>query len=160
MALVKGTNSYVDIAETDAYLEDRLDGALWLGASPEVQDQSLVTAFHALNTMGWKGYVVSDDQAMAWPRVGSYYDRSRGKQINFDSEATEAPQRVRYAQIELAVHYVANAGITLDTGNVLSLEVGSVNLETITAPSQIPLVVRRYVDPFLTEASQGLTRIN
>jgi len=44
MALVLNTNSYVEIADADGYLETRIDSANWFNATDEIREQALVTA--------------------------------------------------------------------------------------------------------------------
>ena len=161
MALTKGTNSWVTAAEADTYFEDRSQEAEWLAAGAVVQEQALVTAFYTLNALSWVGYAASETQNTAFPRHGAYYDPTYGRVITFSDTATEAPNRVKRGQYEMALHIVLNSGVSTDTGRVSSLNAGSVSLTTISPPSRIPFNVEREIGPLLQGGgSSGLSRVN
>lgn len=149
MALVKGTNSYVDQDETEVYFEDRASAGAFDSASDDAIDRALVTAARILDTLEWAGYASDEDQPMAFPRTGSYIDTARGRAIAFDADATEAPRRVKEGQFEMAFHILNNSALLDDTGRVDDVAVGSITLQDISSPSLLPAAVRRLIRPLL-----------
>ena len=149
MALVKGTNAYVTVAEADAYFADRLDVAAWTDAPNEQKEQSLITATALLNDLTWGGRVVSESQALAFPRVGCYYDPHLGYETVFPDSV---PGRIVVATYELAYHLLNNDGLLDDSGVVDTLSLGSLSLGKIRAPNKIPNVVHSKIKPLLVNA--------
>lgn len=147
MALTKGTNSYVTVEEADAYFEDRLDAAAWADEEDEGRkSKALVTATSLLDALCWTGYAVSESQALAFPRVGCYFDPRLGYDIAFSSTV---PDRIVKANYELAYHLLNNDGLLDDTGSVQDLGLGTVKLDRISSPDRIPFVVKRLIQPML-----------
>jgi len=146
MALVKGVNSYATVAEADSYFADRLDVAAWSEASELQKGQSLVTATSILDGLNWIGFAVSDSQALAFPRVGSYFDPRLGMDVAMTSSV---PTRVITATYELAYHLLNNDGILDDSGSVVDLQVGAISLKTISSPNKVPQNVNRFIKPLL-----------
>lgn len=153
MALVKGTNSYVTVVEATAYFEDRSNAEVWNGASATAQEQALVTAADILDTLPWVGSSAAASQNMAFPRTGSYTDPGRGRVINFESSATEAPLPVKKGQYELAYHILNNDTLLEDTGSVQDLALAGIGLVDIVSPSLLPGAVRRFINPLLKRGS-------
>ena len=147
MALVKSTNSYVNVSEANAYFADRLDAAAWTSAPAPQKEQSLVTATSILDNLNWSGCVVSEAQALAFPREGEYFDPRIGYSIVLPTDAV--PDRIIKATFELAHHLLNNDGLLDDTGSVESLVVGEINLQKIRAPGSIPGNVNRLIRPLL-----------
>jgi hypothetical protein len=145
MALVKGTNSYVTVAEADAYFEDRLDIAAWSSASSVQKSQALVTATRMLDELEWTGVAVSESQPLAFPRSGAYYDPKLGMDVNFN-ESTP-PTRIVQATYELAYHLLNNDGLLDDTGSVKNLTVGSISLELVIGANKMPNTIRKLIKP-------------
>ena len=146
MAATKGVNSYVDVAEADAYFNDRLDAAAWSDEQNEDQkSRALVTATRMLDDLKWSGVAVSVDQSLAFPRNGCYFDPRVGSHIDMNP----TPKRLEVATCELAYHLLNNDGLLDDTGSVESLQVGPVNLQNVTAAQKIPSTVRRHINPLL-----------
>lgn len=149
MALVKGQNSFVTVAEADSYFADRSAVSQWDSASITSKEQAVVSAWSVLEQLPWKGYTTTEDQPVAFPRVGSYYDRSRGRSIEFDSDATEAPNRVKRGQYELAFHLLRNPTILNKSSQVRSLVAGGIELEIISEASELTPSVRREIEPLV-----------
>ena len=145
MALAKGTNSYATVSEADSYFEDRLDVAAWTSANATQKAQALITATTLLNDLNWTGVAVSDSQALAFPRVGSYFDPRLGMEVILSD--TLVPNRVINASYELAYHLLNNDGLLDDTGSVENLSLGSINLENIVGANKIPSNVKRLIKP-------------
>jgi hypothetical protein len=151
MALTKGTNSYVDLAEADIYFQDRLDVAAW-DEAPEIEkEKALVTSTTYLNSLEWVGYIEDSLQALAFPRQGYYYDPKYGREVTLDGEI---PDRIIIAQMELAYHFLNNDGLLDDTGKVVNLEVASIKLEEIQNAPKIPSFVRNLLKPLLLNSRQ------
>ena len=152
MALVKGTNSYADVTESDLYFEDRLDVDAWTSADNTSKAQALVTATSVLDGLYWAGTAISDSQPLAFPRSAYYFDPRLGTHTALNNEV---PKRIISANIELAYHLLNNDGLLDDSGVVKDLEVGPVQLTTILAPSLIPSVVKRLIKPLLVNAGSN-----
>lgn len=149
MALVKGTNSYSDVVAAEAYFSLRLDVAAWLEASEDQKAQALVTATMILESYNWTGIALSASQPLAFPRSGSYFDPRLGRLVTF----TEAlPDRLVQACHELAYHLLNNDGMLDDSGSVKDLQLGSISLRGIKAPSKMPDHVYAIVKPMLANA--------
>jgi len=146
MALVKGTNSYVTVAEADSYFADRLDVDAWNTADSATKAQALVTASAVLEEQPWAGVVVDVDQPMAFPRIGTYFDPRLGCRTVFTDSV---PFRVLEACYDLAYNLILNDGVSDSTGGVKNLQVGSIKLEFILNPSVVPVSVRRKIKPIL-----------
>jgi hypothetical protein len=151
MALVKGTNSYVTVAEADSYFETRIDVAAWASAIEGEKAKALVTATMVLDNLDWTGAAVSETQTLAFPRAGSYFDPRLGVYVELVS--TTVPSRIITATFELAYHLLNNDGLLDDTGEVDNLRVGSITLDNIKTASRIPAIVKRLVKPL--QVNQG-----
>jgi hypothetical protein len=69
-SIVDGANSYISVADADAYLACQRYNTEWLSATPDQQVQAVVTATRAIDAnMVFNGYVVSTDQSLRWPRI-------------------------------------------------------------------------------------------
>jgi len=149
MALVKGENSYVDVAEADAYFDDRLDAAAWTDETDPLQKaRALITATSMLDNLEWSGVAVSVDQTLAFPRNGSYFDPRLGSNANMDP----VPKRVEVATFELAYHLLNNDGLLDDTGLVNEIDAGPINLKDIIPANTIPQTVKRQINPLLNNS--------
>jgi hypothetical protein len=150
MALKKGTNSYATVAEADSYFEDRLDAAAWSLASEEQREKALVTATTVIDTMRWLGYVTDDEQRLAFPRVGRYFDDKLGTEVQMDS--SEVPERILIGLFEQAYHLLNSEGILDEVGTLDSLGVGSISIDIKREAALIPPIVRKVVRPLLRTA--------
>jgi hypothetical protein len=159
MALSKGTNSNVTVEEADLYFADRLDVAAWTAAGAEEKGLALVTATSMLEGLTLAGYAVSETQALAFPRVGDYFDPRLGLSVSFPE--TGAPLRWLKATYELAYHLLNNDGLLDDTGEVKDLEVYGIKLANIRSANKLPSVVNNLVRPMLVNAgAQAWWRAN
>jgi hypothetical protein len=153
MALAKDTNSYVTRAEANTYFTDRLDAAAWNAATDPDKDQALITATALLEQQSYTGYMVEDTQALAFPRVGEYFDPRVGSVVIFESDVV--PTRMITANYEMALHLLNNSGLLDDTGRVKSLKVDKIELISIRNPSRIPTFVDQYIRPLLSKSGQS-----
>lgn len=148
MAATKGVNSYVSLLEANAYFDNKLDVAAWVDAGDSQKEQALVTATRTLDVLEWKGTVRAEDQLLAFPREGSYFDPSRGKEVVF---STTLPQRLVDATYELAYHLLNNDGLLDDVGSVKSVSVGSISVNEIRPAGFLPSAVSKLIRPMRTQ---------
>ena len=154
MAVSKGINSYVTVAEADTYLADRLDVAAWISADVTQKGQALVTATALLDEMSWSGTAISESQSLAFPRVCEYFDPKLGTLIYLDG--TTVPNRIISAVIELAYHLLNNDGLLDNTGSIGSITIGPISLSGIKPASQVPRHVERIVKPLQINGGANL----
>jgi len=147
MALAKGTNSYVDVTEADAYLANRLAATEWAAAITADKERALITATGILDDLSWVGSVISDSQSLAFPRIGSYFDPALGCDVLLPDGAV--PERVQKATFELALHLYLNQDVLTDSGSVRNLNVSGIGLNTIIGPSRLPSTIKRIIRPLL-----------
>ena len=152
MALRKNINSYVSIVEADLYFEDRLDATSWTAASDTAKEQALVTATATLDNMEWTGVAVDQDQSLAFPRTGSYYDPKLGMEVMFTSEV---PTRIINATYELAYHLLNNDNALDNTGEVQSIHIGPIKLINIRSAGT-PSVIKNSIRPMLINSGANL----
>nr|HPG64642.1 hypothetical protein [Saccharofermentans sp.] len=135
MALVKGTNSYVTVAEANTYFSDRLDAAAWVAADDVIKAQALVTATGLFEDLRWAGVAISESQPLAFPRTGSYFDPRLGTFVYINNET---PGRISKATNELALHLLENDSVLDDTGSVGSITLEGISITNIRKPEKIP----------------------
>ena len=150
MALVKGINSFADVFEFDLLFADRLDVSAAVTAAAATKAAALITATDILNELHWAGVVSNSNQELAFPRSGSYFDPRLGGRVYLDG--TTIPARITKATLFLAYHLLTNEGLQDSTGKVIDLEVGSIHLTRIVAPSVIPLKVKTIIKPLLVNS--------
>lgn len=153
MALVKDTNSYVDLAEANLYFGDRLDAAAWEDASDALKEQALVTATSMLDEQRWAGYAVSITQPLAFPRVGTYFDPRLGTEVIFDDTV---PNRLIKATYEQAYHLLNNDGLLDITSSIDSLKVGPIELDNIRSAEKQSSTVKNLITPLLVNAGSSM----
>lgn len=152
MAVLKGTNSYVTVAEADSYFADRLNATAWTSADATLKGQSLVTAAILLNEQRWIGTAVSEDQPLAFPRSGEYFDPRVGASVYLSAGI---PSRVTNANFELALHLLQNDALLEDTGGVSSLVVGPIQLTSLQKANRIPKTVKTLITPLLINSGSS-----
>ena len=157
MALEIGVNSYVDLASAELYFADRMDAAAWASGNQLIREQALIMATATLEDMPWIGKVRESTQLLCWPRLGISWDVARGEEIVFD---TTTPSRVLRACYELAYHYLNNDGLFDDTGGVVTLQIDTINLQRIRAPSKMPTIVKKLLAPYLSGTGNKWWRAN
>jgi len=150
MALVKGVNSHVDVAEGDAYFEDRLDAETWRTASNTVKGQALVSATSALEEMPWCSVAVSESQSLAFPRTGLYFD----PRLGYGVALNPTPLRVKKATMELALHLLDNPDAMENSSSISGLAIDSIKLFNMKDAPKMPNAIRRILKPLLI--NQGM----
>lgn len=147
MALVLGTNSYVDVATADLYFADRLDVAAWTDASEAQKPRALITATLLLDDLKWAGVMSDTEQALAFPRAGTYFDPRAG--VPLDLIGTLASSRLSKACMELAYHLLNNDGLLDDIGGLKTLSLGTLDLKGLKSAGSLPSVVFNLIRPML-----------
>ncbi len=146
-------NSYVSVAEADAYFDLRLYATSWTGVSSnDTKARALISATRRVDQVAFDGYRASAAQALQWPRTESYdYEREEYLLDN------TVPQRIKDAVCELALNMLTAAAdpsatdalskfsaLSLPGGLSLTLRDGS------TANDSLPPVVLRLLTPFMS----------
>lgn len=127
MALVVGTNSYVDVAEADLYFTDRLYSDNWTSASAEIKSSALITACTVLETLCIWDYSKTDsEQDLEFPRNGE----------------TEVLNAVKIAQMEIALEMITQEAVsfTEEEDELKQIKAGSASIslyEKISNPMTI-----------------------
>jgi hypothetical protein len=147
MALVKGTNSYAEVAEADAYFETRVDCDKWLNATQADKERVLVTSTALLDDLSWTGIAVSDSQALAFPREGEYFDPRLGWHVTLSG----TPDRLLKAVYELSLHLLNNRSVLDVTSTVQDISVGSIKLTNIQQVSKMPSSIRQSLSCLLVD---------
>lgn len=125
------SNSYVSIADSDAYIDTRMAGPTgndaWVFAIAEDKCRALQTATRFLDHwVEWDGVASSYQQRLAWPRWGLL--TITGDTIQPD----EIPDEIKYAATELALILIAEdvaAQQDQEKSGLTGLSVGSVSLQ-------------------------------
>ena len=108
-------NSYVSLADSDLYFDDRLNSQGWTTAAADDKQRALLMAAARLNDENWRGDRVKTTQSLAWPRNDvekkdaiSYGTFGYGGGFGFYEAylPTEIPRPVVLAQMELALAYL------------------------------------------------------
>lgn len=161
-------NSFVTEAEMDAYCEGRLNASAWTSDAAALP--ALVEATRDLSNLTWKGWRVTETQALSWPREhvrdpDAIYDEDVGE-LGYPEYATDIiPQRVKDATCELALAYLKAgttdlASVDADT-NLTSKTVGPLSKSWGPAGKPTGLArfprVQQLIAPLLSPAASGLT---
>lgn len=128
---VSGANSYVSVADADAYFADIGAPADWSGATTTEKEQALVKGTQYLEAhYRWSsGSIGSDDQGLGWPRSGA--EDRYGRSIDDDV----VPEAVKQATCEAAVRTFTADLAGDQTQKVLSEEVSGAVAVTYDANS-------------------------
>jgi hypothetical protein len=109
-------NSFVTLAEANAYIDGRLNASSWTDASTDTKNRALVEATRDISDLTYVGTRVDLTQALAWPReyalnpdAPEFLERGEISELYYAE--TVIPQRVKDATCELAAQYV-KAGTT------------------------------------------------
>jgi len=154
MALVKGTNSYVTVAEADTYFSETANKGEWSGSS--AKEALLITATQMIDDVAWTGVAVTEDQLLGFPRVGEYFDPRLGLVVQMGV----APARVLRATFEQAYHLLLNESISNDTGSLLDVKVSTIEVKQLKDPPRIPSIVSKLLRPLIDNSSGIWWRAN
>jgi hypothetical protein len=151
MALIKNTNSYVDLDDADSFFEGRLHADAWNSADEIQRTKALITAARLLDNLSWIGVLRDDSQTLAFPRIGVYFDPLLGTSLELSADI---PKRVKDAQMELAQHLLMTDVVNSSSG-VSELKVDVIELKGLRADERFPSSVKRYITPLLDRSAHG-----
>lgn len=119
------SNSYITLAEADAYHESHVEAATWNAATDAEKDVAIAMATRMFDSeIDWKGSRYTEEQALRWPRVGTF-DKDR-----WYIKEDEIPQDLKNAVAEQARLLLAgDRAADRETTGISSLEVGSISLK-------------------------------
>ena len=147
-------NSYLAVADADAYFTDHSAPAGWTGSSA-VKENALRMATQYLDArykLCWKGMRRLETQALDWPRF-SAEDRD-GYYIDFDN----LPAKLEEACAELALRHLTETGglfpdLSAPSGGVVSQrdKVGPVETETRWSGTSSPYKRYSIVEALLAD---------
>lgn len=117
MTLIVGTNSYLSLADAEAYFAARLRATAWASASDADKETALLQACRAIESLvpNWEGAPTVTGQALQWPRMEVPNRRTGGRTSGwpYDGYAyydmTAMPQPLTDAQCEEALELLARA---------------------------------------------------
>ena len=142
-ATLKGTaaNSYVTLAEANAYFETVPHDEHWTG-SDDAKNRVLITATRYLDNFEYYGTRCSTTQALKWPRKDYKVD---GVKV----DETYIPQPIKNATFELAHSLLykgeALVGTTGTQGTYEQVELGDLKVK-FKDSSQTPGVINNILD--------------
>lgn len=124
MALIINENSYLEVADADAYFADRLNSTAWDGATIENKPKALIQATKAIEAMKFLGIRSASTQKLSFPRSDVYVD-------NILIDDTIVPQDVKDAVCEYAILMLQEDYTTPDDLEAFSeVAVGSIKIKT------------------------------
>ena len=71
----ESANSYVTLAEADAYFETVPSSTNWDDKTDDAKNRALISATRWIDTLNFYGDRCSADQALSWPRKNYHVDR-------------------------------------------------------------------------------------
>lgn len=153
-------NSYVTLAEADAYFENHPYASVWDG-----QEEVLIYACVLLdNLVAWNGYKYYWDQAiqrLQFPRTQTLVDQMEGSIL----PQPYIPNEIKHAQCELTLHLLNNTSLLADN-SFDKLEVGPIKVDfnQMQAGSQdlLPPVVQGLIARFgkVLRSGTGIMQAN
>ena len=127
-ATIKGANanSYVTLAEADAYFETVPSSTQWDNKQDDKKNRALISATRWIDSFVYYGDRCDDGQALKFPRNNYQVD---GVELSCDL----IPQNIKYAQFELA-RALANdtdaiTGTTGNQGNIAEAKLGDLEVK-------------------------------
>lgn len=150
MTLTIATNTYITIADANAYFTAR-GNAVWSAATDAQKEKALLEATQYLDGAYTYIGVLSDlEQPLAWPRTGAVI--TTGNMRGRDFEADEIPQAIKDAACELAVEAISESLMPVGERLVKKEKVDVIEVEYVDwSPSQ-----RTY--SFVTLLLRGIIR--
>lgn len=151
MALIVDTNSYLSVADADAYFLDRLNTTAWDGATAGDKSASLIQATKAIESMKFLGSRYLSTQKLSFPRSGLYEDG-----ILLDE--TVVPQNVKDAVCEYAILMLQEDYTAPDDLEQFGeVSVGSIRIKTNPSKGRKP--VPPMVDSLLSNYKDSTIRL-
>jgi len=168
-------NTYIGLSDANSFIEGLVlsdDAAAWDGSSNDNKNRALFTAAQRIDREKFLGARVSDTQALEWPRSGvrkpdtytNLYGLSFPNRLVADYYLdTEIPDRVKHAQVILAVYLNNNKdGIGLSgLEDFTAMSIGNINVTPNfygrTGIDRIPPIVDHYLNGLRIGGSANLT---
>ena len=150
---VANANSYVTIAEVDAWVLTNPHDTTWTALTDAAKNGYAVMAFRVLNEqMNWDGWQIDADQALDLPRSGMV-DKN-GNSIDND----EIPTEVKNAQCELArLLVIEDRTADPDTAGFKEIGVGSIKL-VIDKADRVPTLASAVFIMLSSFGSKSVTK--
>lgn len=153
MTLIVGTNSYITIAEADAYWSDR-NNSVWSAGTTASKEKALIEATQYIDNtydfIGYHGTLNLDTQPLAWPRDAVIIQSGPFKGVDVLNDVV--PQAIKDAQAELALEALsARLDPVLDRGgDIKSVKVDVIEVEYMdwAVSSKTFNFVRKLLRPF------------
>jgi hypothetical protein len=132
------SNSYLTLAEADAYHETHLYSDDWDGSDDATKNVALVMATRLMDSMfEWAAFPSDEDQALQWPRSGVM--AANKLELVADDEI---PQELKNATAELARQLISGdrtADSDIESLGITSLSAGPVSL-AFKATQQVKVI--------------------
>jgi hypothetical protein len=139
------SNSFVDLAYADAYFLSTLSAVRW--AALTVKNEALVSGTLYLDTLGYKGTVATDTQALQFPRLGS----------------AVIPERIKIATCGLALYMAENQDAFGVADMTTEIKVAVIQIKqevaAIGSISSLPLGIKNLIREFLDDGEGSLTLV-
>lgn len=150
MALLKGTNSYLDNSDADTYFADALHSAVWDAATEANQNKALVTATRMLDRQRWEGAKTGDPQALQFPRTGlTDRDGNAVSSVTVPADVESATAELALALLTDAdVQTTANSGSNVEEVDAKGVSVTFFRTDSTIAP-RFPAIVDELIAAFL-----------
>ena len=117
-------NSYVTLAEADAYFTDTFGRPLWADRPESDREALIITASRTLDQyMAWSGLPATDTQSMGWPRRQTY------DQFGVLYPDNLVPRTLKYAVYEVAYLLLESGPISFGEQTLDRIKVASIELE-------------------------------
>lgn len=138
-------NSFVTLAEAQAYVDGRLNIDNWTAASTDNQNRALVEATRELCNRDYVGRRVDATQVLEWPRFFAVNpDAPLGGVTYYGT--TVVPDRIKDATCELALQFIL-AGTT---------DLASLDATLNTRVKTVDVLTTEYFEP--AQRAKGLKR--
>jgi hypothetical protein len=99
-------NSFVTVAEADAYFTEHPFGADWIALTDSEAAAYLMLATRVLSVQCWTGIGATAEQALPWPRSGMY------AVTGYSLSSTIIPRQLKEMTFELANSIRLNGALT------------------------------------------------
>ncbi len=107
-------NSYVTLADANAYFETVPDSATWTNKTDDQKNRALISATRWIDSLNYLGDRCDEDQALKWPR--NNYDVD-----GVELECSLIPAQIKYAAYELARALANDTGAITDSTGTTGL---------------------------------------
>ncbi len=107
-------NSYVTLADANAYFETVPDSATWTNKTDDQKNRALISATRWIDSLNYLGDRCDEDQALKWPR--NNYDVD-----GVELECSLIPAQIKYATYELARALANDTGAITDSTGTTGL---------------------------------------